>query len=145
MVIAAGMKVNGESVMKTLIAEDDFTSSLLLQEILKPYGPQNLAVNGKDAVEAVRASLETGEPYDLVCLDIMMPEMDGQTVLRRIREMEDKAGIFGPDGAKIIMTTALGNKENILEAFAEQCDGYLIKPIRKDELLRSLRKLKLIP
>ncbi len=129
--------------MKTLITEDDFTSRRLLQEFLRPYGPAHIAVNGKEAVEAVHTSLEAGEPYDLICLDVMMPEMDGQTALRRIRQMEEKAGV-GMDFAKILMTTALGDKDNILEAFAEQCDGYLVKPIRKDLLLQELLKLGLI-
>ena len=44
--------------MKTLIVEDDFTSRLLLQELLKSYGPSLIAVNGKEAVDAVRAALE---------------------------------------------------------------------------------------
>ena len=67
--------------MKTLIAEDDFTSSVILQELLRGYGPFHLASNGKDAVAAVAAALAAHEPYDLVCLDIMMPEMDGQEAL----------------------------------------------------------------
>jgi len=64
--------------MKTLIVEDDFTSRLLLQEFLNPYGPSHIAVNGAEAVEAVTAALDAGEPYNLICLDIMMPEMDGR-------------------------------------------------------------------
>jgi len=70
--------------MKTLIAEDDFTGRLLLQEILKRYGALHIAVNGKEAVEAVRTAMDAGEPYDLVCLDIMMPEMDGYQALAEI-------------------------------------------------------------
>jgi two-component system chemotaxis response regulator CheY len=54
--------------MKTLIVEDDFTSRVLLQELLKSYGPSHIAVNGKEAIDAVRMSLEKEEPYDLICL-----------------------------------------------------------------------------
>ena len=78
--------------MKTLIVEDDFTSRLLLQEILKIYGPVHIAVNGKEAVDAVHLALELGEPYELICLDIMMPEMNGQESLGKIREMEEARG-----------------------------------------------------
>jgi two-component system chemotaxis response regulator CheY len=130
--------------MKTLIAEDDFTSRLLMQELLRSYGSSHIAVNGKEAVEAVRLALESGEPYDLICLDIMMPEMDGQDALREIRELEEARGIVSPHGAKIVMTTALADMKNVFAAYASLCDAYLIKPVRKAKLLEELRKLALI-
>ena len=130
--------------MKTLIVEDDFTSRLLLQELLKSYGPCHIAVNGKEAVEATADALED-EPYDLICLDIMMPEMDGQEALRRIREQEGARGTLSSHGAKIVMTTALGDIKNVMAAYQSLCDGYLTKPIQKAKLLEELRKLELIP
>ena len=130
--------------MKTLIVEDDFTSRLLLQEFLQPYGPSHIVVNGKEAVEAVAAALEAGEPYNLVCLDIMMPEMDGQTALKVIRGMEEGRGILSNRGARIIMTTALSDVKNIVGAFRGLCDAYLMKPIDRAKLLDELRKLELI-
>jgi len=130
--------------MKTLIVEDDFTSRLLLQELLKGYGPSHVAVNGKEAVEATRLALEAGEPYDLICLDIMMPEMDGQQALRNIRAQEEARGIISSNGAKIVMTTALGDLKNVSAAYSGLCDGYLTKPIQKAKLLEELRKLGLM-
>jgi two-component system, chemotaxis family, chemotaxis protein CheY len=130
--------------MKTLIVEDDFTSRLLLQELLKSYGPSHIAVNGKEAVEAVRAALEANEPYDLICLDIMMPEMDGQEALRQIREQEEARGIPSTHGAKIVMITALSDIKNVIAAYKSLCDAYLAKPIQKAKLLEELRKLGLI-
>ncbi len=130
--------------MKTLIVEDDFTSRLLLQEIMKAYGPVHIAVNGKEAVAAVKMALDAQEPYHLICLDIMMPVMDGQAALKQIREMETAQAIFSSDGAKIVMTTALNDLKNIGSAFNSLCDAYLTKPVRKDKLLEELRKLKLV-
>ena len=129
--------------MKTLIVEDDFTSRLLLQELLRSYGPSHVAVNGEEAIAAVRAALELNEPYDLVCLDIMMPEMDGHQALREIKALEEQYGQSTARGTKVIMTTALGGR-NVFEAFREQCDAYLIKPIEKSKLIGSLHKLDLI-
>ena len=126
--------------MKTLIVEDDKTSHLLLKEILKPFGPSQSAGNGREAVEALRAALESGEPFDLVCLDIMMPEMDGQQALQEIRALEEAQG---SSGAKIIMTTALDDPKNVITAFSGLADAYLVKPIDKARLLEELRKLKL--
>jgi two-component system chemotaxis response regulator CheY len=130
--------------MKTLVVEDDFTSSLLLQEILKHYGPTHTALNGQLAVEAVGKAIDAGEPYDLVTLDIMMPEMDGHEALAHIRALEEAKGIIAIRGAKIVMTTALDDSKNILASFKDQCDIYLTKPVDKAKLLGELRKLKLI-
>jgi two-component system, chemotaxis family, chemotaxis protein CheY len=131
--------------MKTLIVEDDFTSRIILQEILRKYGVTHIAVNGREAVEAVRNSLERREHYDLICMDIMMPEMDGQTSLKKIRELEEAKGIFSTYGAKILMTTILEDAKNVIDAFKELCDGYLIKPIDKSNLLGYLQTWGLIP
>ena len=130
--------------MKTLIVEDDFTSRMLLQEFLKDYGTSHIAVNGKEAVEAVRLALKSSKPYNLICMDILMPEMDGQEALRKIREQEEAMGILSSDGAKIVMTTAVGDMKNVTNAFRSLCDAYLTKPIRKAQLVNELRKLKLI-
>ncbi len=130
--------------MKSLVVEDDFTSSLLLQEILKKYGPCQTATDGQKALEAVRAASESGAPFDLICLDIMMPEMDGQQALQQIRALEKTQGDLSQSGAKIIMTTALSDPKNVVEAFSGLADAYLVKPIDKARLIEELRKLKLI-
>ena len=130
--------------MKTLIVEDDFTSRLLLRELLKKYGRTDVAVNGREAIETAREALEAGEPYDLICLDIMMPEMDGQKALRQIREQEESRGIISSNGAKIVMTTALDDMKNVFAAYMGLCDAYLTKPIQKAKLIDELIKLKLI-
>ena len=126
--------------MKTLIVEDDFTSRLFLQEVLKAYGPCHIAVNGEEAVEAVQMALEKDEPYNLICLDIMMPEMDGQEALNKIRTHEEERGISSSNGAKILMTTALGDLQNVSSAYQGLCDGYLVKPIDKASLIEELQK-----
>ncbi len=130
--------------MRALIAEDDFTSRLLLQKLLAPYGESHVAINGKEAIEAFRAAKQKRRPYDLICLDIMMPEMDGQTVLREIRAIEEGAGIRTGHGAKILMTTALKDPKNVMAAFRELCDGYLVKPIDKAKLVKYLQEFGLI-
>lgn len=126
--------------MKTLIAEDDLTSRLLLHGLLKRYGPCDVVTNGKRAVEAVSASLRTNALYDLICLDIMMPEMDGRQALKEIRLIESRDG---RPAAKVLMTTALRDKDNVLGAFREQADGYLVKPIQKAKLLEYLISFEL--
>jgi len=130
--------------MRTLIVEDDFTSRLLLQRILLPYGEAHVAVDGEEAVKAFSSALEAGQPYDLVCLDIMMPKKDGHGVLREIREIEGKRGVLGLDGAKVIMVTALNDSVNIMASFVSQCEAYIVKPLDKNKLLKEIRLLGLI-
>jgi two-component system chemotaxis response regulator CheY len=130
-----------DDFLRILIAEDDSVTRLLMRVFLKKVGSCHLAVNGKEAVEAARKAIEAFNPYDLICLDIMMPEMDGQQALKAIRTLEKTAGI---KGAKIIMTTAVSDEANVLDALREQCDGFLVKPIWQPMLLDRLREFDLI-
>ena len=129
--------------MKCLIVEDDFAALKLLQIYLSDYGDCFVAVNGREAVEAFREALDKGVPYDLICLDIMMPEMDGQEALKEIRRIESEHGIRGLDSVKVIMTTVLADSENITEAFKTGCEAYIAKPIKKEELFEEIRSLGL--
>ena len=129
--------------MRTLIAEDDFTSRLLLEQLLREYGPTESVANGRQAVEAVSQALNLRQPYDLICIDIIMPEMDGQEALQEIRALETKHGKNSGDGAKIVMTTVSRDKADIIKAFRGQCDGYLLKPVGKPALLDCLKELGL--
>jgi len=130
--------------MRILIVEDDMTSRLLLRKMLESLGACDVAVNGKEAVEAFRLASEQREPYALVCLDIMMPEMDGQAALKAIRALEQDAGRLPSQAAKIVMTTALRDIENVTNAYRELCDGYLVKPIVRDKLVSLLKELDLL-
>jgi two-component system chemotaxis response regulator CheY len=76
--------------MRILIVEDEYISRVLLSEMLSAYGTCQVAINGEEAVEMIKSSFETNKRFDLVCLDIMMPLMDGQEVLCCIGEMEKK-------------------------------------------------------
>lgn len=131
---------NEPSPMKVLVVDDDFTNRILLQEILNTYGTVHVAVNGKEAVKAVSSAIKTNQPYDLACLDIMMPEMDGKKALKKIRSEERKAGIVTGRGMKIIMITAVDDSKSIMSTFKDDCDGYIIKPISRKKLIEQLEK-----
>jgi two-component system chemotaxis response regulator CheY len=134
-----------EDHMRVLIVEDDFTSRKLLQKILSPYGEADIAVNGQEAVEAFKEALEEGKPYDLVCMDIMMPEMDGQEALRKIREFEKSKGVKSSDEVKVVMTTALDDPKNVVEAYYKGgATSYVPKPIDRQLFLQLLRNLGLV-
>jgi two-component system, chemotaxis family, chemotaxis protein CheY len=130
--------------MKALIVDDDFSCRKILQMILSRHGDCDVAVDGEEAIKAFRAAAEEGEPYNLICLDIMMPGMDGHQVLRAIRQIEADSGVHGLDGVRVVMTTALDDYENVRRSFEEQCEGYLTKPIRREKLVELLRALELL-
>jgi two-component system, chemotaxis family, chemotaxis protein CheY len=130
--------------MRTLIVEDSFVNRCVLLSILDKYGECHVAVNGKEALMAFDQAHANGKPYDLICLDIMMPEMDGHETLVRIREREHLMGKDGLDGVKVFMTTAMGDGKTIITSFREQCEAYLLKPIDKKKLLWEIHKMGLI-
>ena len=131
--------------MRVLIVEDDFTSRKLLQKIVSPYGEADIAVNGQESIDAFEAALEENDPYDLVCMDIMMPEMDGQEALKKIRAIEKAKGIRNAEEVKVIMITALDDPKNVVEAYYKGgATSYVPKPIDRQLFLQLLRNLGLI-
>jgi two-component system chemotaxis response regulator CheY len=82
--------------IRVLIVEDDFVSRRILKEILSPYGACDVAINGEEAVKAFNLGWIEKKPYDLIFMDIMMPEVDGHEAMKRIRDMETAMGVDGP-------------------------------------------------
>jgi two-component system chemotaxis response regulator CheY len=131
--------------MKILIAEDDDLSRLILHQILGHFGPCDTTVDGAEAVEAFELAWQDDAPYDLVCLDIMMPRMDGQEALKHIRRLENRLGIRGGREVKILMLTALDDPRSVIEAFYRGgATSYLVKPVDLDRLLGELRLMGLV-
>lgn len=131
--------------MRSLIVEDEFTSRMQIKFFLEEFGECDIAVNGTEAVEAYKLSVETKRPYDLICLDIKLPEKDGHKVLEEIRKIEDETvGNENLKTPKIFMTTALGDMKNIKDAYYHLCDEYLVKPIEKGRLVEKLIEHSLI-
>ena len=142
---APGAAPNPKGSLRVLLVEDDFASRLLLQTFLSRYGECHIAVNGREAVAAFESALISGEDYHLICMDIMMPEMDGREAVRRIRTLEESRGIHSTAGVKIFMTTAVGDVKEVSRCFMELCDTYLIKPIDLGTLSSHMRSYLLIP
>jgi two-component system chemotaxis response regulator CheY len=84
-------------------------------------------------------------PIILICMDIMMPVMDGREAVRRMRAMEAGKGLPLISAAKIIMTTTVDDIKEVFRCFQELCDAYLLKPIDLGKLLSQMRSYELIP
>ncbi len=130
--------------MKTLIAEDDFASRKFMMKFLSKYGECDATVDGMEATFAFMMALDDGEPYDLVCLDVMMPILDGYQALKAIRDMEKERNIPEDKMVKIIMMTALNEEKNVKKSFDMGCNVYTAKPIDMKKFEEVLQKLKLI-
>lgn len=130
--------------MKTLIVEDDPYISKLLSRLLSPYGECNTVFNGLEALEAFKKAWEEKEPYDLICMDIMMPGMDGQEALKEIRNFEKELQLEEWDEVKVIMITALKDTPSIVKSYYEgRATAYITKPFDIDDILREIDSLGL--
>lgn len=130
--------------MRILLAEDDFVTRKFMTSFLSKYGECDVTVDGMEAVDAFMMALEDDEPYDLVCLDIMMPVMDGYQALMGIRNLERERNVPKERTAKVIMTTALNDEKNVKMAFDLGCTIYSGKPINQERFEQALKKLGLV-
>ena len=130
--------------MRILIVEDDLAGRKLLQKFLGKYGECDVVVNGLEALDAFLMAIKEEKPYGLICLDIMMPKLDGIKTLKAMRDIEKQKGILEADKVKIIMTTALNDKKTVLEAYDSGCEAYAWKPIDLEKLTEAMRKLGVI-
>lgn len=129
--------------MRILIVEDDLLGRIVLRKLLGHRGDCDMAVNGVEAVEAFRMAREENKPYDLICMDILMPEMDGVEALKAIRGYEEERGIFALDRVKVIMITGKDDSKSVLTSFREGCEGYVVKPVERENLEKQIKELGL--
>lgn len=131
--------------MRFLVVDDDFQARSLIQRLLHPYGFTDVATDGEEAVEAFRLALKQGEPYDLITLDILMPNSDGQEALREIREIEREMNIPEDKAVKVIMVSGLDDAKEVHDAFfLGNATSYIVKPINSKTLFEEITSLGLV-
>lgn len=130
--------------MKSLVVEDEFIARCVLQRFLARYGECDVAVDGDEAIHAVTSAIQNASAYELVCLDIGLPKLNGQGVLERIRALEIGRGVQLGQGCRVIMTTAATASDHVLGAFRGGADAYLTKPISLESLTKELEALRLV-
>lgn len=130
---------------RILIVEDELITRRILSQILSQIGDCDVASNGNEAVNSFRAAWEEQNSYDLICMDIMMPEMDGHQALSRIRDMEKNLGISESDGVNVIIISALDDPKNVVKAFMKGgASSYLAKPVIKEKLFKKIQDMGFI-
>ena len=131
--------------MRILIAEDDYVNRRFLFKFFSQYGDCDMVVNGEEAVTAFMFSLEEDEPYDLICLDIMMPKLDGLKALKMISSIEKEKHVSRDRISEKFVITALDNAKDVEKAFELGCEVYVTKPVNTAKLIEVMKKLKLDP
>lgn len=136
--------MKGGREVRILIAEDDLASRKFLFKFLSKYGECDLVVDGLEALDAFLMAFKEKKPYDLICLDIMMPKVDGVKALKAIRDLETQQGILPERRSKVIMTTALAETQFVQNAFEIGSEAYAAKPINTAKFVEVLKRLGLI-
>jgi CheY-like chemotaxis protein len=135
----SGATAGEERRTRVLLAEDVEENQLLVSLYLRDHAVDlTLASTGVEAV----AAYERSPDFDLILMDIQMPEMDGYEATRMIRSMEAQAGI--PSVPILALTAHALQKESMLIMEAG-CDAHLTKPIRKGDLIDAILQYALRP
>jgi DNA-binding response OmpR family regulator len=123
--------------MRILLIDDEPIALTKMDLMLKATGACDKATNGVEATELFVKAIDENTPYDLVAIDIELPDITGLDLLSRFCQLETKNHT---PPAKKIMVTAHSKVDYVVKA-RERCDAFLVKPIRKETLLAKVAEL----
>jgi two-component system, chemotaxis family, chemotaxis protein CheY len=128
--------------MKILMADDNVISRLVLQKLLAEYGEVHTAESGAQAAEMFLEAAKAGAHYGLLCVDYMLPGLNGLEVLAAARKAEEEFPPKNPEHRfRTVFVTAVSDWESRRE-FREKA-GYVAKPVTAEKLREELAKLGL--
>lgn len=130
---------NGQDKLRVLVADDNSTNIEVVSRMLKleDIYDVTIAKDGQEAYDLVKAAMEKNESFDVIFMDVQMPNLDGLQSTRLIREM----GYTSP----IVALTAFSEESNVKECIDSGMDEFLAKPIRRPALKQVLKKFATIP
>ena len=130
--------------LKTLIIDDHSASIALLVSLLVDHCTCLSATTGQEGIELFAEAHKSGEPFDVVLLDILMPDLDGIETLKRIRKIEladREVQLFGKrEGlTRIIMQTSSDNPQDFMDSYLKgRCNGFIQKLYSKEEIVEKV-------
>lgn len=130
--------------MRILVAEDDRVSRKFMGEFMSAYGEVDVAVDGMEALDLYMDAIKKKKPYDLGCIDIMMPRVDGLKFVKVVRTLEAQHAEAGEHRLRIIMMTALADADYVDRAFKLGCDAYASKPVDTERVVEVMKNLGLL-
>ncbi|MBF0460353.1 MAG: response regulator [Magnetococcales bacterium] len=121
--------------MKMLVVDDEFNNRALMGRLLESYGTVDMVIDGQEAVDAFFLAHAENAPYDLVFMDIMMPNMDGHQAVQAMRRKEAELGLVSRHEVRVVMVTALDSpKEAMKSYYHDGCTDYVTKPITRQKI-----------
>ena len=127
--------------LRALVVDDTSTITLLMERMLDPVADVSIAHDGEQGVRIWAQALADDEPFDIIFMDVEMPVMDGITAISTIRRHEQTHGLWQ---TPVVMSTSVRSKQQVLAAKGFGAAGYLVKPVREPDILRTLRRLGLL-
>jgi two-component system, sensor histidine kinase and response regulator len=116
-----------------LIVDDNASNRTILTKMLESFGGRATAIpSGLEAVANLRSSAQIGDPFDIVLLDMQMPEMDGEETLAAIKEDHIVGNI------KVLILTSMGKRGDAVRLKDQGCAGYLLKPVKQSQLREAI-------
>jgi len=141
--LATGTTTGARETLRFLIVEDDPTAGGLLHYILRQHGDCVLCESGNEGLAAFHEGWERGTPFDLVILDLFLPDLHGDAVLGEIRALEVQRDIRDvANRCMVFINTASKDLSQMRQTLALEPDGYLMKPINVDFLIDKIAALK---
>lgn len=129
---------------KCLVVDDDLLGRELIAQYLQTVPVVDTAAGGQDAVQKFRAALEAGDPYELILLDIVMPDLDGIAAGKEIRKLERNMALAVDKQVKIVMLTALNTPQDVMQSMlSAQSSAYLVKPVEPEKVHKTIGQLGL--
>lgn len=129
---------------KCLVVDDDELGREIIAQYLQNVPVVDTAFDGRDAVKKFQAAVTEGTPYELILLDIVMPDMDGITAGKEIRKLEKELALPADKQVKIVMLTALNTPKDVMQSMlAVQSSAYLVKPVEPEQVHKTISQLGL--
>lgn len=129
--------------MRILVVDDDLVSRKKMEKILEEFGDCFLVESGSDAIKIFREAWGMGVPFDLVSLDIGLPDMSGIEVLKNIRRIEKEKAIAKDKLSRIMMVTSHADQNMVLGSVEAGCNNYIVKPFSREKVVEKLEHLGL--
>lgn len=126
------------NTMKILIIDDEMPVLTKMKVLLSAYGQCALATTAQQAIQLCTTALQENKPFDLITIDIHLKDVSGLDLLASINQIENETPL---PAAKKVVVTAAGTKDNIIRAMIKGCDGFLVKPVKRDILEQKLAGL----
>ena len=130
--------------LNALIVEDEQVALAKIKLIMDSIGSYQIAETGDSCLQQFSSSLSSRKYFDVLLIDIGLPDMSGKGLLKKIDELEEKYNVPSDKKVKKIMVTASAEKQDLFGSIQDRCDDYLLKPVTKDIVMDKLKAVGLL-